>query len=148
MTAIIWMSLMLSPTVGSAGNTDTATLALNIQNLETAEGEVHIALYDNEADFMKPEKRIAGLVIPVKSRETRQVTLGNFPFGSYAIAAFHDLNNNGKLDKNTLGIPTEPYAFSNNPKIKWRAPAFQEVCFELRQATLTLDIQLKRWKDY
>ena len=148
MTAIIWMSLMLSPATVSGGKTDTGSLALSIQNLETAGGEVHIALYGNEADFMETEKRIAGLVIPVKSRETLQVTLGSFPFGSYAIAVFHDLNKNGKLDKNTLGIPTEPYAFSNNPKIKWRAPAFQEVCFELRQAALTLDIQLKRWKDY
>ncbi|MCB0579276.1 MAG: DUF2141 domain-containing protein [Phaeodactylibacter sp.] len=148
MTAIIWMSLMLSPATVSGGKTDTGSLALNIQNLETAGGEVHIALFGSEADFMETEKRVVGLVVPIKSREPLQVTLGNFPFGTYAIAVFHDLNNNGKLDKNALGIPTEPYAFSNNPRAKWRSPTFREACFELRQAELRLDVVLKEWKDF
>ena len=146
MTAIIWMSLMLSPTTVSGSKIDTGSLALNIQNLETAGGEVHIALFGSEADFMETEKRIVGLVVPVKSREPLQVTLGNFPFGTYAVAIFHDLNGNGELDKNSFGIPTEPYAFSNNPRVKWRAPTFQETRFELRQPKLELDIELKRWK--
>lgn len=146
MTAIIWMSLMLSPTTVSGGKIDTGSLALNIQNLETAGGEVHIALFGSEADFMETEKRIVGLVVPVKSREPLQVTLGNFPFGSYAVAIFHDLNGNGELDKNSFGIPAEPYAFSNNPRVKWRAPTFRETRFELRQPKLELDIELKRWK--
>ena len=36
------------------------------------------------------------------------------PFGTYAVAIFHDTNSNGKLDKNLFGIPKESYAFSNN----------------------------------
>ena len=139
---------MLSPTAGAISQGDTGLVSLNIQNLETANGKVHIALYNNEVDFMETEKRVAGLAVPVTAKAPLKVALGNFPFGRYAIAVFHDLNHNGVLDKNTLGIPTEPYAFSNNPKSKWRAPTFRETGFELRQEALTLDIVLKKWKDH
>lgn len=139
------MSLMLAP---AAGRVDTGELILNIRNLEVGRGEVHIALYDKEGDFMETEKRVAGLAVPVKSRENLQVSLGHFPYGSYAIAAFHDLNGNGQLDKNALGIPTEPYAFSGNPRVKWRAPTFRETRFAFRQPKLALDIEMKRWKEY
>lgn len=139
---------MLSPSVEPPGRADTGLLAVNIRNLEVAKGEVHIALYGNKADFMEAEKRIAGQVVAVRSKEDLQVSLGRFPYGSYAIAIFHDLNGNGELDKNTLGIPTEPYAFSNNPRAKWRAPAYEECRFEFRQPKLALAIELKRWKEY
>ncbi len=139
------MSLMLTP---AAGRVDTGELILNIRNLEVGRGEIHIALYDNEADFMETEKRVAGLAVPVKSVKNLQVSLGRFPYGGYALAAFHDLNGNGELDKNALGIPTEPYAFSGNPRVKWRAPAFRETRFEFRQPKLGLTIELKRWKEY
>lgn len=148
MTTILWMSLMLSPAAGPSSRTDTGLLVLNIRNLETARGEVHIALYNSEADFMNIEKRVAGLSVPVKSKDPLKAELGRFPFGTYAVAIFHDLNGNGELDKNSFGIPTEPYAFSNNPRAKWRAPTFRETRFELRQPKLALDIELKRWKAY
>ena len=145
---ILWMSLMLSPAAGSAGPMDTGLVVLNIQNLETVQGAVHIALYDSEVNFMKVEKRVAGLAIPVKSGAAIKAELGRFPFGAYALAVFHDLNDNGILDKNALGIPTEPYGFSNNPRQKWRAPTFREARFELHQAELELKVEIKRWKDY
>lgn len=136
---------MLSPAAGTA---DDGLLIVNIRNLETGKGEVHIALYDLEAKFMVTEQRLAGLAVPVKSTESLQVSLGRFPLGDYAIAVFHDLNGNGELDKNTLGIPTEPYAFSNNPRAKWRAPTFREARFQLREPKQVVDIELKRWKEY
>jgi uncharacterized protein (DUF2141 family) len=42
------------------------------------------------------------------------VVLTNLDPGQYAIILFHDENGNGKLDRNALGVPTEPYGFSNN----------------------------------
>ncbi|MCB0547279.1 MAG: DUF2141 domain-containing protein [Phaeodactylibacter sp.] len=145
MAPIIWMSLMLSPATGVV---DKSLLIVNIHNLETGKGEVHIALYDSEVKFMVTEQRVAGLAIPVKSKEKLQVPLGAFPPGDYAIAVFHDLNGNGELDKNALGIPVEPYAFSNNPRAKWRAPTFRETQFKLREPKQVIDIEMKRWKEY
>jgi len=36
------------------------------------------------------------------------------PAGDYAIKAFHDVDGDGQMGKNPFGMPTEPFAFSNN----------------------------------
>ncbi len=139
---------MLSTFIPSSDMKDTGLITVNLKNLEEPRGEVHIAVFGSEADFMQTEKRILGKVVAVRQGKTLEVQLGRLPYGSYAIAVFQDLNGNGELDKNTLGIPAEPYAFSNNPRAKWRPATFRETRFELRQPQLSLDIELKRWKDH
>ena len=66
----------------------------------------------------------------------------NLPPGDYAIAAFQDVNENGVLDKNALGIPTEPYGFSNDARGWFGPPSWQAARFHLGAAdgavTLTL----------
>ena len=148
MTILLWMSMMLSAPMFSTDVKNTGVIIVNLNTPEEPRGDVHIAVFDSEAHFMQTEKRIAGIAVPVKSAEAAEIQVGRLPYGSYAIAVFQDLNNNGKLDKNTLGIPTEPYAFSNNPTAKWRPATFRETRFELRQPQLTLDIALKFWKDH
>lgn len=51
--------------------------------------------------------------------------------GTYAVSIFHDENSNGELDANFLGIPKEPYAFSNNAKGYFGPPSFEQCKFEV-----------------
>ena len=49
--------------------------------------------------------------------------------GRYAIKAFHDVDGDGKMATNPFGMPTEPYAFSNDAvgnagPAKWAAASF------------------------
>lgn len=50
-----------------------------------------------------------------------------------AITAFHDANENGELDKNAIGIPTEKYGFSNNPAPGFGPPSFDQTAIPLSQ---------------
>ena len=61
--------------------------------------------------------------------------------GYYAISCFQDLNNNGILDKNLLGIPTEPYAFSQNARPKFRAPSWEEAQFYYNGQSIQLKLE-------
>ena len=65
---------------------------------------------------------------------TLRVSITDLPFGTYALAIYQDVNSNGKIDKNLIGIPTEPYAFSNNYKPTIKAPAFKNCQFEYTTA--------------
>ena len=56
-------------------------------------------------------------------------TFKSVPVGTYAIAAFHDANGDGKLNT-MLGMPKEGFAFSRNPAMRARAPRFNEASFE------------------
>ncbi|WP_139925481.1 DUF2141 domain-containing protein [Hymenobacter sp. DG01] len=49
--------------------------------------------------------------------------------GEWAVAITQDTNNNDKLDKNFMGIPTEPFAFSNNVRPRLAPPDFNDCKF-------------------
>jgi uncharacterized protein (DUF2141 family) len=47
------------------------------------------------------------------------------PEGRYAIAAYHDLDDDAKLGRNLLGIPTEPFGFGNDAEVRFSQPGFE-----------------------
>ncbi|MFQ5624920.1 MAG: DUF2141 domain-containing protein, partial [Paracoccaceae bacterium] len=46
--------------------------------------------------------------------------------GTYAIAVYHDENENRELDRGFLGIPLEGFGFSNDSFIGFGAPDFAD----------------------
>ena len=76
-------------------------------------GLVMVALYDSAAAFD------GGSASPVAATAISAsgpvvATFENLPAGDYAVKAFHDVNGDGQMNTNPFGMPTEPYAFSNN----------------------------------
>ena len=55
--------------------------------------------------------------------------------------AMHDENGNDKLDSNFMGMPTEGYGFSNNPRVM-RAATFDEARFNVPAAGTSIQIVL------
>ena len=76
-------------------------------------GQVMVALYDSAAAFDGASSSpVAATAIPASGPVV--ATFGNLPAGDYAVKAFHDVNGDGQMNTNPFGMPTEPYAFSNN----------------------------------
>lgn len=55
----------------------------------------------------------------------------------------NDENRNGKIDSNFFGIPKEGVGASNNPKMKFCSPLFEDLSFQLDRTEMDLDISLK-----
>lgn len=68
---------------------------------------------------------------------------GRLPRGNYAIKAYHDVNDNGVLDRGRLGIPKEPYGFSNDARGRFGPPRFEEARFRLGLDGDELTIRLR-----
>jgi uncharacterized protein (DUF2141 family) len=68
--------------------------------------------------------------VPVDS-ETLVVVFKNVPYGEYAISVFQDLNGNGELDEKKIGIPAEPFGFSNDARGKLGPPKYKKARFVL-----------------
>jgi uncharacterized protein (DUF2141 family) len=68
--------------------------------------------------------------------KTASFVLYNLLHGDYAIAVFHDENQNNRLDT-VIGIPREGYGFSGNPGSKLGAPSFDEAVISLFQSANT-----------
>ncbi len=64
--------------------------------------------------------------------------------GRYAISCFQDLNGDGELNRNFLGIPQEPWAASNDARPAMRAPSFDEAAFSVQpDQTVTIDLVVR-----
>lgn len=103
-------------------------LTVTINNIKPVEGELYIAIYDNEDTFMDIDRIAFREIIPV-STETESIIFTNIPDGEYAIAVFQDLNGNGELDKKGMGLPKEPFGFSNDARGKTGPPKYEKAKF-------------------
>lgn len=78
----------------------------------TETGAVMVALFADEAAYETgAPSRVARVDVAAGDRAA---VFENLPAGAYGMKAFHDVNANGKMDVNPFGMPTEPFAFSNN----------------------------------
>lgn len=88
-------------------------LTLSINNIKEAKGVVYWSVYDNAERYKASDKPLAsGSNRP--TGDSIRVTLHELPPGEYAARLYHDANDNGELDENMIGLPTESYGFSNN----------------------------------
>lgn len=101
-------------------------LFVQIEGIERIEGNIGVLVFNRDAGFPEQsENAILNLEVKVTSKEMK-IKLGELPYGQYAIALIHDINSNKALDKNALGIPKEPFGFSNNRSIMFGPPNFKE----------------------
>ncbi|HMO38124.1 MAG TPA: DUF2141 domain-containing protein [Saprospiraceae bacterium] len=119
------------------------TVAVQVENLKNDKGVCRAYLFDQPAYFPnKVEKALASKVVKI-SENKASLTFENVPAGTYAISVIHDENNNGKLDANMLGIPTESYGASKNALPSMRMPSFEANSFQVAQEAQKLTIKIK-----
>jgi uncharacterized protein (DUF2141 family) len=121
----------------AAAHAGAADLTIHVDDLKDAGGNIEVALFNSAGTFMK--SAVANGSTPARAAAST-VVLKDLPAGEYAFAVFHDVNSNGKLDKNVFGIPTEDYAFSNNALGKMGPPTFEQARFTLPAAGATLRV--------
>lgn len=113
-------------------------LTLNIGNISSTDGDILVAIYDDPSNFLDFEAVFkTGATKAVKG--STSMVMENIPAGTYAIAIFHDVNENTELDTNWLGIPKEDVAFSKGSMKTFGPPNFEECAFTL-DGNLELDI--------
>ena len=72
-----------------------------------------------------------------------QVTITDLEESFYAVAIYHDKNSNDKFDT-FLSIPQEKFGFSNDAKVFFGPPSFDEASFYLKKnQRLKIEISLR-----
>jgi len=125
----------------------TGTLCIKIDNIKSRKGSIRIGLYDSEQYFMNKDGGKWSFQVQQFSSGSHAVEIPSMTYGTYALAIYQDLNNNNELDRNVFGVPTEPYAFSNDPNHKLRGPTYEEVKFRFMENRQTVSVDLKSWRE-
>jgi uncharacterized protein (DUF2141 family) len=143
----------LLPTVLLAVPAVAAELRLTIKGIRSDTGEILIGLYDNAAGFksaianaakraLLPDSgRLIGAAIRAK-RGTQSTVFTQLPPGRYAAIVIHDENDDGRLDENALGVPTEGYGFGNDAQGILRAPSFDAAAVTVGDADVSTSVTL------
>lgn len=104
-----------------------APIEIAVTNVTQAKGRVHVDIC-SQALFMGDDCIYSGEAPAVAG--TTIVIVPNVPPGRYAAQAFQDLNGNGKLDRNLLGIPREPIGISRDAPIHFGPPKWDDAAFD------------------
>lgn len=110
-------------------NQEEFKLILEIDNIRHTSGQVMQIAIDKKSNFLKDGTPFRYAMVEVKNNKLSETFI--LPAGEYAVSIYHDINGNGKMDKNIFGAPSEPYGFSKNFKPTFRAPKFDEVKINL-----------------
>jgi uncharacterized protein (DUF2141 family) len=104
-----------------------ATLKIVVEGAVPGKGTLRVTLFASEEGWLKTGVR----ALEIKADSAKATALiENLEDGEYAISVIDDLDDNGRLDSNAMGIPKEPYGFSNNAKglfgpAKWADAKFK-----------------------
>jgi len=137
-----WVMIIGMLVLNVAASSETGTLILTVAGLRNYHGAVNIAVFATAKGF--PERANAAIdkrVVKLAGADPI-IEFNELPFSNYAIAVFHDENDNGRLDKNWLGIPKEGVGFSHNPKSINGPPSFVEAKFSFSSKKQSLTIKL------
>ena len=124
-----------------AQNASVGTLTVRISGFTHTKGAAMVALTDAKG-FLARNAALRQQSLPVREGQVTWV-VRDVPYGSYAVQAYHDENSNRRLDRNFLGIPSEPYGFSNDARSMMRAPTYEEAAFTVAAAAMTIEIRIR-----
>jgi len=117
-------------------------LQITVAGIGQQTGNVLVALYAS-ADAYSDGEREDGLKL-VANQSLVSGTIAGLAPGIYAIKLFHDVNGDGKLDKNWAGIPSEPYGFSNDAPARFGPAKWEDAKFELNATAAEQTIHLSK----
>jgi uncharacterized protein (DUF2141 family) len=114
------------------------SLVSNVLEFETQNrndaGVVRCGLFQ-ASGWLKDAYRSSSVKI---NKTTARCIFKDVPAGTYGISAFHDEDNDGKLNTNLVGYPTEEYCSSNNARNMFSAPSWKDAKFSYKGGPLKL----------
>ena len=122
-------------------------IGVTLNKVANSKGSIVADLHDDvKENFLVWNK----VVLRIRATATEGITKFCIPLtkpGDYAVAIYHDKNNNKKFDKNFLGIPRERFGMSNNPKFGLKSPEYEEAVFSVPASGTEINITMFKASD-
>jgi uncharacterized protein (DUF2141 family) len=136
------LAILLAAWVCLADPPAAAALRIRVTSLRSNNGQIGCMIYNSPKGF--PADSTASLQrlwCPIANAAST-CTFDPIPAGIYAVACFHDENNNGKCDTGLFGIPTEGTVVSNHAKGFMGPPSFDKAKFSFSGVASELRLRM------
>ena len=117
-------------------------MRIEVTNVIPDRGQVNVALHDSDATYLSRDDEPFRAHSITSESDRVAVVFDKLPRGRYAVTIYQDINGNGDLDGNLVGLPKEPYGFSNNPRMIFGPPSFKKAAFEVSE-DLSIEVKLR-----
>lgn len=114
--------------ISSLAFSQNTSLSITITGIKNNTGKLTAEVYNSKGKFLKSAYKTTSTSIKAN---TATVMFSDLPKSEYTVMVYHDENNNGKLDKNFIGMPKEAVACSNNAKEFMGPPKYEDAKFSL-----------------
>lgn len=125
-----------------AGTAGQVRLLVRVSGVDEPRGNVTITVYPDQSDrFLASGGKLARQRVAAAVPATAACFV--LPAsGRYAIAVYHDANDDHDFNRSFVGMPNEGYGFSRNPKTRLGLPDLKEVRFEAKAGDNPVEIRL------
>ena len=106
-----------------------ADVTLEVEGLDSSRLQgamLMVAVYTEPASWLRQPQAGRRFSLDAAANGKLTVVLKDLPDGPLAISLFQDANANGRLDMNAMGLPVEPFGFSNNAAGNFGPPQFEQ----------------------
>ena len=125
------------------GHEGPVRLYVDVAGVKESEGLIAVTLYaDNPSKFLAKRGSLYVGRVPARAPSTT-VCIYLPSTGVYALAVFQDLDADRKYDRTTVGLPDEPYGFSNNPGVFLGMPRFSSVRLSVPRDNMRTSVTLR-----
>ena len=123
------LAFVLAAGAETAGaQTANGSLSIELAGLQP-QGAVMVQLFNSQTGYQSGDGVGARRVAITGA--TARVDFADLTPGEYAFRMFHDVNGDGRMNTNVMGIPTEPFAFSNNARGSFGPARWADAVFTL-----------------
>ena len=134
--------LSMSTLVSGSEGADRGNLTVELTGMASDSGSVAYAMWSGPQGWLVDGAVREGRV--AIEQGSSMLLIEDLPYGEYAISAYHDQNDNGKLDTGLFRIPKEPIGTSNDAKIRFGPPKYKDARFRLDEPGLSITIQIRK----
>jgi uncharacterized protein (DUF2141 family) len=124
---------------GCSSGAFAGTVEVDVVNVSPGAGDVKVALCDSD---LEPD-RCGRTTTAAAAAGSVRVAFPDVPPGRYAVAAYQDVDGTGALRRGKLGIPLEPFGFSNGAGLS-RKPTFEAAAFAVSEGGRRISVSLRR----
>ena len=125
------------------GTPSPVRLFVNVENVRSSQGLIAVTLYaDDSRRFLARRGSLYVGRVPARAGTTR-ICIHLPRTGVWGLAVYHDVDSDRRFDRSSVGLPAEPYGFSNNPRVLFGLPSFRSVRMNVPRTNMQTSVRLR-----
>ena len=125
------------------GHEGPVRLYVDVEGIRQSEGLIAVSLYvDDSSKFLAKRGSLYVGRVPARAPKTT-VCIYLPSTGVYALGVYQDIDSDRKYDRTSVGLPDEPFGFSNDPAVFLGMPRFSSVRLSVPRDNMRTSVRLR-----